>query len=124
MTTDPYSPRVRELFETPVHAGELGDATIADLSDQGVDLRLSIRHDHGQIRALGFLARGCPHVIAACEAFCAAYEGRPVIELLEFEARQIMRDLSIPVEKTGRILVLEDAVRSLGRGICGGPVAQ
>jgi hypothetical protein len=28
-----------------------------------------------------------------------------------------MRDLAVPVEKTGRILVLEDTVRSLGQAI-------
>ena len=36
-------------------------------------------------------------------------------ELERFRASKIMGILSIPVEKTGRILVIEDAVRSLGR---------
>ncbi len=124
MTADPYSARVRELFADPRHAGDLEDATVVERSDQGVRLRLSARLDDQQILALRFRAWGCPHVIAACEAFCAAWEGRPTSELPGFDVRQIMRDLSIPVENTGRILVLEDAVRSLGRSICDGAVTQ
>ena len=120
MTADPYSARVRELFRATRHAGELDDATVSELADQGIRLRFSLRHDGQQVIALRFLAWGCPHVIAACEAICAAHEGQPVSELLAFDARQIMGDLSIPVEKTGRILVIEDAVRSLGRCICDG----
>lgn len=79
-------------------------------------MRISLYADieAGVARTLRFEVWGCPHVIAAVEAFCAAYEGRPVAEMLEFSATGLMQSLSVPVEKTGRILVLEDAVRSLG----------
>ncbi len=118
MSADPYSARVREYFANPAHAGDLGDAAAADIDDQGVRLRLTARHEDGRIVALRFRAWGCPHLIAACEAACAGYEGREADELLDFRAVEIMRNLSVPVEKTTRILVLEDAVRSLGRSIC------
>ncbi len=124
MTADPYSARVRELFAGTQHAGDLEGALVSELSDQGVRLRLALHHDGGRIEALRFLAWGCPHVIAACEAFCAAFEGRPVADLWDFDVQQIMRDLSIPVEKTGRILVLEDAVQSLGRNFRDGAVTH
>ena len=55
--------------------------------------------------------------IAAAEAACAELEGRDAVQLLEFSASGLMQSLSVPVEKTGRILVLEDAVRSLGQAI-------
>ena len=45
------------------------------------------------------------------------YEGRPVSDLEDFDAHEIVRTLAIPTAKTGRILVLEDAVRSLGQSI-------
>jgi NifU-like protein involved in Fe-S cluster formation len=118
MTSDPYSAKVRELFADPGHCGDLEGAVVARVDDQGVQLCLSATHADGQIEALRFRAWGCPHVIAACEAFCLAGEGRPAAELCDFRAVEIMRNLSIPVEKSGRILVLEDAVRSLGRSIC------
>ena len=85
------------------------------VEDQDVRLQLSAAIADGRIATLRFKAWGCPHSIAAAEAACAALEGGPVEALLEFSARDLMEYLSVPVEKTGRILVLEDAVRSLGQ---------
>ncbi|MBT8102060.1 MAG: iron-sulfur cluster assembly scaffold protein [Gammaproteobacteria bacterium] len=118
MTGDPYSPMVRQYFVRTSHAGDLPNAVSVALDQQGVHLRLAGTQENGRIQALRFRAWGCPHVIAACECFCDHYEGRPVPELSAFRAGDIMRKLSVPVEKTGRILVLEDAVRSLGRSFC------
>ncbi len=81
---------------------------------QGVRVRLSGTQRGGAVRSLRWRAWGCPHLMAACECACADYEGRPVEDLTKVKANDIMRKLSVPVEKTGRILVLEDAVRSLG----------
>ncbi len=64
-----------------------------------------------------FEAWACPHVIAAAEAVCRHFEGSAVIELEKFPSAQIMLDLAVPVEKTGRILVVEDTVRSLRAAI-------
>jgi NifU-like protein involved in Fe-S cluster formation len=105
---------VRELFAAPAHAGRLDGAAVSKVEDQGVRISLYADIGAGVARALRFQAWGCPHVIAAAEAFCAVYEGRPAAEMLEFSATDLMQSLSVPVEKTGRILVLEDAVRSLG----------
>ena len=117
MSTDPYSARVREFFSVPAHAGELDSPLRVAVDDQGVRINLSAEVAAGEVRALRFLAWGCPHVIALAEAFCADFEGRPVAELLEFSASDFMQSLSVPVEKTGRILVIEDAVRSLGNTV-------
>ena len=117
MSVDPYSKPVRELFAHPTHVGDVprGNSVAAD--EQGTHVRLSAAHDQGIIRALRFRANGCPHVIAACEFICSSFEGHPVAELAAFQAADIMRKLSVPVEKTGRILVIEDVVRSLERSI-------
>jgi nitrogen fixation NifU-like protein len=114
-TADPYSVLVREYFANPKHGGDLpgGDYVLAD--QQGVRLRLAVRCAGGRISQLRFQARGCPHLMAAAEAFCAGFEGKPIESLQEFTAAEVMQSLAVPVEKTGRILVLEDAVRSLGR---------
>ena len=117
MSTDPYSERVRELFANPEHAGELEGAPRAYVDDQGVRVALTARCDAGLITALRFKAWGCPHLIAATEAFCRQYEGRPGSDVAEFRIVEIMQTLPVPTEKTGRILVLEDAVRVLGRCI-------
>ena len=114
MTDDPYSARVRAYFMNPRHAGDLEDAVSTDIEAQGVRLRLAAATSDGRISGLRFRAWGCPHLIAAAEAFCDACEGGPVAALTSFAASELMQSLPVPVQKTGRILVLEDAARSLG----------
>ena len=117
MITDPYSPRVRDYFANPGHSGALHGGLSVSVDSQGVRLCLAASVAGGTIRRLRFRAWGCPHVIAAAEAFSADFEGRPVQELVAFSASQLMQSLSVPVEKTGRILVLEDAVQLLGQEV-------
>lgn len=120
MSADPYSALVREYFAGPEYCGDLEAASVVGVEDQGVRLRLSARCRDGRIEALRFRAWGCPHVIAACEALCRHYEGRSAEELGQFGVAEIMSTLSVPVEKTGRILVLQDAARALGQSISAG----
>ena len=117
MNDNPYNPAVRACFASPDHAGKAAGGIVAFYEDQGMRTRLSATVNNGTITELRFLAWGCPHVIAATETFCRRYEGRAVAELELFETDQIMQDLAVPVEKTGRILVLEDTVRSLRAAI-------
>ncbi len=111
---DPYSPEVRRLFRAPAHAGSLAGARVARAQGQGVAVELSMLSDGARIGALRFRAYGCPHLLAATEAFCGDFEGRPLADLHAFSAVEAAHRLSVPIEKTGRILVLEDAVRLLG----------
>ena len=117
MNVSPYNSAVRACFGNPDHAGEAAGGIAAFFEDQGMRIRLSANVRNSTITELRFLAWGCPHVIAAAEVFCRQYEGRPVVELELFETDQIMQYLAVPVEKTGRILALEDTVRSLGQAI-------
>ena len=116
MTCDPYSARVRELFAGPDHAGDLEKADLrVQIEEQGVRIGLAADIDGDIVSGLRFRAWGCPHLIAAAEAFCREFEGRAVSALQAFSAAEIMQTLPVPREKLGRILVLEDAVRSLGQ---------
>ena len=117
MSADPYSPRVRELFAEPAHAGTLDGACSVRLGDQEVRVELSALVNGQRVDTLRFRAYGCPHVVAAAEAACAALEGQGIAELLEFRAAGLMEELAVPVEKSGRILVVEDALRSLGMAL-------
>jgi NifU-like protein involved in Fe-S cluster formation len=119
VSNDPYSALVRNFFENPTHGGDLEGARSASAEGQGVRLTVAAIATDSVIESLGFRARGCPHVIAAAEAFCANYEGRPVADLIAFSAAELMQSLPVPEEKTGRILVLEDAVRALGQKVSG-----
>lgn len=118
MTSEPYSDRVRQLFGDLAHAGDLADASQVRVDDQGVRVALAASCDDGVLEALRFRAWGCPHVLAAAESFCRDYEGRPCSDLLDFRAAEVMATLPVPTEKLGRILVLEDAVRRLGKAFC------
>jgi NifU-like protein involved in Fe-S cluster formation len=120
MSADPYGKRVRELFAAPRHAGDLVGEETVSANDQDVRVRFSASVEDGIVTAMRFRAWGCPHLIAAAEAACAMFEGHPAAGLPEWTAADLMEDLPVPVEKTGRILVLEDAVRSLGRRFCDG----
>lgn len=117
MTADPYSPLVRELFNTTAHAGTVAGAASAANNEQGVRLELSGSAIDGVVEQLRFLAYGCPHVIAAAEALCAELEGQAVSRLEDFCAREIMQRLAVPTEKSTRILVVEDTVRLLGAAL-------
>ncbi len=117
MSADPYSALVRELFAATAHAGTIEDGIVVRIEEQGMRVELSATADGERLGELRFRAWGCPHLIAAAEAFCAGYRGRRISSLSEFSASGLMQTLAVPVEKTGRILVLEDAVRSLGAAV-------
>ncbi len=118
MIGEPYNAMLRDLFVNTEHAGNFdGTAAVGFYEEQGIRIRLAANVMSGKLQGLRFLAWGCPHVIAACEHFCRDFEGRDSADLELFEIDPIMANLAVPVEKTGRILVLEDTVRSLRQAI-------
>lgn len=117
MSADPYNSRVRTLFADTAHAGSLANAVSVRNSEQGVYIEMSARGSGGVLERLRFRASGCPHFIAAAEAVCAEFEGQATSGLEEFSAADLMQSLAVPAEKSGRILVLEDTVRSLGAAL-------
>lgn len=117
MSRDPYNAATRELFADPKHVGELADAATAYFEDKSLRITLSAHHSGERLVALRFRLFGCPHLLAACEHFCRAFEGQNVSKLGQFDSSQLMSELGVPIEKTGRILVLEDTVRSLKMAI-------
>jgi len=124
MIGDPYSERVRALFDVPAHAGVLEGAPMVTIDDQGVRVQLSADIGDGSITAMRFLVWGCPHVIAMAESVCAGCEGRAVADLEKFVVAELMQSLAVPAEKSGRIIVIEDAVRSLGATLRGNPATS
>ncbi len=114
---EPYNALVRELFADPAHGGEVQGAAAGCFEDQGIRVRLAAGLDGERLRPMRYQVWGCPHVIAACEWICREFEGRPATDLESFESARIMTDLAVPSEKTGRILVVEDTVRSLWAAI-------
>ena len=114
-----YSERVRELFRRGRYAGSLpkeeGFVVTAEASEggSGAVIELSGRTDGGRWSSLRYRVFGCPHTIAAAEWAAEHFETAAVGAADPFPVDEIIEKLGVPVEKTGRILLLEDAFRAL-----------
>jgi NifU-like protein involved in Fe-S cluster formation len=104
-----YSAAVADYFRRPVR--ELGDGIRGEAgSDQrGAVIWLGADVSDGILRNVGFRAFACPHIIAACNRVAEQLEGAPAEALLEIGLDDLLRQFEIPVEKTGKLLILKDA---------------
>lgn len=116
---DPYNEAVRACFENPDHAGDLQGNYALTLaaetaeSEQGARIVLSTAIADGIIMEMRYRVWGCPHLVAAAETLCRDREKGPVSGLSQFDASGMMAQLAVPAAKTGRMLLLEDALKSL-----------
>jgi NifU-like protein involved in Fe-S cluster formation len=114
-----YPDRVRELFLRPAHAGSLSAgpghvvAAAAAAPERGAWLEVVARVEADRVVEARFRAWGCPHFIAACELAVARLEGRPLAEAAGLEPAALARELGVPAEKLGRLLVVEDVLSAL-----------
>lgn len=119
LAPDPYNDMVRQYFHEAAHAGDLSRdyahnlyAEIAE-SAHGAKVVLAAGVVEDRIVEMRFRVLGCPHLIAGAEALCQDREHGGVAGLGVFDLPDLMTRLAVPVEKTGRILLLEDALNSI-----------
>jgi NifU-like protein involved in Fe-S cluster formation len=123
MSAEPYNDAVRQRFENPLHAGDLGarypDVVTVEAceSEAGCRIVLAAAMDGNIVRRLRYRVFGCPHLIAAAEELCGRLEGQGPQALQDVPLAQLMQLLEVPVEKTGRLLLLEDAAHLLAQAI-------
>lgn len=116
---DPYNEAVRRYFREAAHAGDLSrDYPLilraeCSASDRGAKVILTAGVADDRVLEMRYRVLGCPHLIAAAEALCQDREQAGVAVLGVFDLQEMLARLAIPVEKTGRILLLEDALKSL-----------
>lgn len=114
-----YSELVLRHFAKPRHAGDPGSRYPLTVTAEarepgdGCHLRFTAALEDGTLACLRYRVFGCPHLLAAAEETCRALEGRPLDELAAPAVTELMARLDVPVEKTGRLLLLEDAVGAL-----------
>ena len=119
IATAAYNEAVRRHFADPQHAGDLQkdhDLTlVADVSEsaEGAHIVMSAGIRGDTIAGMAFRVRGCPHLIAALELACRILTDQPVASLENYDSANITQELSVPVEKAGRILLLEAALATL-----------
>jgi len=61
------------------------------------------------IKAVRFLAFGCPHVIAVSQWLAQRGAGLPVSPQVPEDVHSLRRRFELPLEKLGRLLIVEDA---------------
>jgi NifU-like protein involved in Fe-S cluster formation len=118
MPPSDYSPLVIEHFDRPRNAGRFAPAgdvirASAGSRDQGVTFHISAQVRDGAITEVRFEVYGCPHCIAACSWLSERLPGSTVHDLEQWSWREVGAALQVPLEKRGRLLILEDAVRAL-----------
>jgi NifU-like protein involved in Fe-S cluster formation len=111
-----YGPVVRQHFSSPCGAGllEQGSAGLAagEAADRTLNVwvRFQVETAGGVIRRARFQAFGCPHTLAAASWVVGWLEGRESTALVAVDARELLRIVEAPVEKLGRLLLIEDAL--------------
>jgi NifU-like protein involved in Fe-S cluster formation len=108
-----YNDLTRNYFETAANAGELLGAGVfrgaAGNLSQGTWVQFDLQITAGAVSEAKFLAFACPHVIAVSAWLAEQAVGRPVQPGLP-ESLQALRDrFAVPIEKMGRLLIIEDA---------------
>ena len=69
----------------------------------------------GTVKDARVQAYGCPHTVAACHHVVAALQGRSLDDLVPGTPAQWGVAIDAPVEKLGRILIIEDALQAICR---------
>lgn len=114
-----YSPLVHELFDRLPGQGEVapGSGVVvrgeAMALDRGAWVCLEARIEDGRIADCAFRAWGCPHTLAAAALLVSRSRGQPVSAGFALDAHRLAAELDAAPEKLGRLLVVEDAMRSL-----------
>ena len=113
-----YTPAVVDHFEHPRNGGhfEAGEGVIRGVAGsvaQGTMFVLSARIAEDRIEAVRFEAYGCPNCIAAGSWLSEQLVGLTRDQLNAWNWRDADQVLHFPLEKRGRLLILEDAVRAL-----------
>jgi NifU-like protein involved in Fe-S cluster formation len=108
-----YNDLTRNYFESAANAGELEGPGVfrgaAGNRDQGTWVQFDLRIHDGAVSEARFLAFACPHTIAVAAWLAEQAVGGRLQPILP-ESVQVLRDrFAVPVEKMGRLLVIEDA---------------
>ena len=121
-----YGAEVRRRMASLAGAGRFAPAPdvatgLAGNREQGAEIELSCRIAGGQVAEARFRACGCPHFLAAASWLTDRLRGARRDELADWDWREAAEALEVPAAKFGRLLILQDAVRSVARNWPGTP---
>jgi NifU-like protein involved in Fe-S cluster formation len=108
-----YNELTRRYFESAANAGELTGPGVfrgaAGSHAQGTWVQFDLQIKAGTVSAARFLAFACPHTIAASAWLAEQAVGRPINPQLPESVKALRDRFAMPVEKMGRLLIIEDA---------------
>jgi NifU-like protein involved in Fe-S cluster formation len=115
-----YSEVTLHYFRTAEAAGVLtGPGTwrgVAGTREQGTWVQFDVLIGEGITRDARFLAFGCPHTIAVSAWVAEQAVGRGARAALPESVQDLSERFAVPVEKRGRLLIIEDAWLEALRG--------
>jgi NifU-like protein involved in Fe-S cluster formation len=83
-------------------------------------VQFDLQVSSGTIQAARFQAFGCPHTIAVAAWVVEQAIGRGVRTALPETVEDLSRRFAVPVEKRGRLLIIEDAWAAAAAGPAAG----
>ena len=112
-----YNELTRHHFEGALNAGVLSGPLTrrgeAGSRAQGTWVQFDVQFDAGDgadtVQAVRFLAYACPHVIAVADWVAGQAAGRQCGSGLPESVKSLRERFDVPVEKLGRLLIIEDA---------------
>jgi NifU-like protein involved in Fe-S cluster formation len=108
-----YSELTLRYFESAPGAGALSGPDAfrgaAGSRGRGTWVQFDLQVSSGTIQAARFQAFGCPHTIAAAAWVAEQAVGRHLRSALPETAEELSKRFAVPVEKRGRLLIIEDA---------------
>lgn len=109
---------VQHHFLSLVHAGvPEGEGALccgeAGAESLGTRVRFTLRLRAGRVAEARFQAFGCPYTLAVCDWLAGRMTGQPFSDLVPDGPLEWAQQLSVPAERLGRLLVIEDALKKL-----------
>ena len=115
-----YSELTLRYFESAPGAGVLAGADAfrgaAGSRAQGTWVQFDLQVSSGTVQAARFQAFGCPHTIAVAAWIVEQAVGRDVRTALPETLEELSDRFAVPIEKRGRLLIIEDAWAAAAAG--------